>query len=183
MTRCFRIVICMAAAWLALAVSPVRADDFGAGRSLLLAAAPVDGTVLAAADVTGKPVIVTFFASWCPPCTDEFQALNQIREHYDAGKLGIVAVNAFEAWGGKKNPARMARFLARTDPAFPMVEASDDILRTFGGITRIPTLIVYDADGREVWRFVHEVNARKMSASVEDIQSVLARLGLRRPAF
>lgn len=145
---------------------------------MLLAATPFEGTSLGETDVSGKPVIVTFFASWCPPCTDEFRVLNQIRERHGAAELGIVAVNAFEAWGGKKNPARMKRFLSRTTPSFAMVEEADGVLAAFGDITRIPTLIIYDRDGREVWRFVHQVNAEKMSATVEDIETVLADLGL-----
>ena len=155
-----------------------RASDLSEARPFLLAAAPVESARLVEADLTGKPVIVTFFASWCPPCTDEFLTLNQIRADHGPDRLGIVAVNAFEAWGGKKNPVRMARFLARTRPEFPMVESSGEILRVFGNVERIPTLIIYDAEGREVWRFVHEVDATKRSASVEDIRSVLARFNL-----
>jgi len=37
-------------------------------------------------------------------------------------------------------------------------------------------LIVFDAQGRETWRFVHEQGASKMSATSEDILSALARL-------
>ncbi len=152
------------------------AGGLDGARALLLAAAPVDGPALGPDVLTGKPVIVTFFASWCPPCTDEFITLNQVRDRYPSERLSIVAINAFEAWGGKKNPARMARFLDRTKPAFPMVEATGEILRVFGNVERIPTLIVYDRDGREVWRFVHAVDAAKTSASLQDIQQVLARL-------
>ncbi len=174
-------LLCLGCVLLTMAAvaASARADDLAAGRALLLAAAPVNGSVLDVSDLSGKPVIVTFFASWCPPCTDEFKSLNQVRARYGADDLAIVAVNAFEAWGGAKNPARMARFLARTKPVFPMVEADDGLLRAFGGVTRIPTLIIYDRDGREVWRFVHEVDALKRSATVEDIQSVLSGLDLR----
>lgn len=156
--------------------TPAPAGGLDAARALLLAAAPVNGPALDRDVLTGKPVIVTFFASWCPPCMDEFNTLNQIRDRYPGERLSIVAINAFEAWGGKKNPARMARFLDRTKPTFPMVEATGEILQVFGNVERIPTLIVYDRDGREVWRFVHALDATKMSASLQDIQQVLARL-------
>lgn len=163
--------------WIA-AVSGLSAADLDRGRELVLAAKPVAGAAVDDRGLSGKPVIVTFFASWCPPCTDEFKALNQVRMRYGADKVGIVAINAFEAWGGRKSPARMARFLARTKPSFAMVEGSDDMLAAFGNIERIPTLIIYDADGREIWRFVHEVDAVKRSATTQEILSVLARLEL-----
>ncbi|MGI9412880.1 MAG: TlpA family protein disulfide reductase, partial [Hyphomicrobiales bacterium] len=116
------------------------------------------------------------FASWCPPCKAEFEALNRVRERYPGDRLAIVAVNAFEAWGGKENPARMARFLKRTEPSFYVVKGSDEILKVYGNIERIPTLILFDAQGREAWRFVHERGAAKMSASADDILAVLKRL-------
>ncbi len=162
----------------AATVMPLRADDLAAGRSLLLSASPLGGASITEDDVSGKPLIVTFFASWCPPCTDEFRALNQIQDRYGEAQLGIVAVNVFEAWGGSKNPARMQRFLARTGPRFAMVEGSAAVLAAFGDVTRIPTLIVFDRDGREAWRFVHEVDAVKMSATVADIEAALSGLGL-----
>ena len=155
--------------------APAR-TGLDAGRDLLLAAAPVTGEGLAQGALSGRPVIVTFFASWCPPCKHEFEALNKVRWRYPDDLLTIVAVNAFEAWGGKENPARMARFLKQTDPAFPVIKGSDEILRVYGNIERIPTLILFDAEGREVWRFVHEQGAAKMSATSEEILAALSRL-------
>ena len=157
--------------------APDRAD-FDAGRDLLLAAPPVIGDALSPSALSGRPVVVTFFASWCPPCTHEFEALNQVRQRHPASDVAIVAVNAFEAWGGKENPARMARFLKKTSPNFPVIKGSDEILRVYGNIKRIPTLILFDAQGREAWRFVHEQGASKMSATSEDILSALARISV-----
>ena len=154
---------------------PLRADDLAAGRLLLLEATPFEGMSIDAGQIDGKPVIVTFFASWCPPCTDEFKVLNQVRSSHAEERLGIIAVNAFEAWGGAKNPARMKRFLVRTKPDFTLVEETEGVLAAFGDVTRIPTLIIYDRNGREVWRFVHEVGAEKMSATLEDISGRAVR--------
>ena len=176
-----RKIVTAATLMLGLAVLPGAAPDqagFDAGRDLLLAAPPVTGDPLSPAEISGRPVIVTFFASWCPPCTHEFEALNHVRQRHPASDVAIVAVNAFEAWGGKENPARMARFLKKTSPSFPVIKGSDEILRVYGNIKRIPTLIVFDAQGREAWRFVHEQGASKMSATSEEILSALARLNV-----
>ena len=41
------------------------------------------------AALSGRPVIVTYFASWCPPCTHEFEALNTIRDRWSEYGIGI----------------------------------------------------------------------------------------------
>ncbi|MEM7426941.1 MAG: TlpA family protein disulfide reductase, partial [Pseudomonadota bacterium] len=53
----------------------VQAGD-GHPLKLLPAQAAVIGDRVPPAILDGRPVVVTFFASWCPPCTDEFKALN-----------------------------------------------------------------------------------------------------------
>ncbi len=123
---------------------------------------------------TEGPVIVTFFASWCPPCTDEFQHLNELAGSSAGQETTIVAINLFEDFGGKKNPARMARFLQRTKPQFPLIEGSETMRLAFGNIERIPTVVVYGTSGREVWRFVHKQGADKTHATKDDLLAALA---------
>ncbi len=142
-------------------------------RPLVAKALPV-GSATAAPELTGGPVIVTFFASWCPPCTDEFRHLNALARSDQLGDARIVGINLFEDFGGKKNPRRMARFLAQTEPQFPLVAGSEDIARAFGDIDRIPTVIVFGRSGREVWRFIHVRDAKKTHATLDDLIGALA---------
>ena len=42
----------------------------------------------------GRPVVVTFFASWCPPCTDEFAHLNKIADNPEFADASDVPSSA-----------------------------------------------------------------------------------------
>jgi thiol-disulfide isomerase/thioredoxin len=53
----------------------------------------VDGRRVRLSDLKGKVVLVTFWASWCPPCLDAFPRLNAVQEKYRGRGLEIIGVN------------------------------------------------------------------------------------------
>jgi thiol-disulfide isomerase/thioredoxin len=119
------------------------------------------------------PVAVVFFASWCPPCVAEFAEIAKVRAGPKGQNLAVVGVNLFEAWGGGQDPDRMARFLERTRPEFPLIQGNPAISAAFGTVNRIPTLVMFDAEGRETWRFVHARGAAKTYANAAEIIGAL----------
>ena len=41
----------------------------------------------------GRPVVITFWGTWCPPCREEFPELAEVYRKHHAGGLEVVAVN------------------------------------------------------------------------------------------
>ena len=171
--KMIRIVLALAALAVLVPAAPAMANgsDWQSLRGLLVGQ-PAIADKSAEPIAADGPVVVTFFASWCPPCTDEFSHLNELVER-EGDDVSVLAVNLFEDFGGKKNPTRMQRFVERTAPRFGMIEGSEDIRIAFGDIDRIPTVVVYGLSGREVWRFVHERGAEKTHATLEDLRQAL----------
>ena len=55
----------------------------------------LDGDTIALADFKGMPVLINFWATWCPPCLDEMPLIQEYAERYE-GELIVLAINAGE---------------------------------------------------------------------------------------
>jgi thiol-disulfide isomerase/thioredoxin len=54
----------------------------------------IDSEHFSMADYSGKPIVINFWASWCPPCKSEMPDFQQVSEEYRDTDLVIAAINA-----------------------------------------------------------------------------------------
>ena len=107
------------------------------------------GKPLKLAELTGKPVLINLWATWCGPCVVELPTLNAIAA--DAGApVRVVTISQDSG-----DPGKVAAFLAeRGGKALPAwIDPENDLSFHYQTGT-LPTTVLYDAQGREVWRFV-----------------------------
>ncbi len=111
-------------------------------------AAP-DGKAVTLADFKGQPLLVNLWATWCGPCVKEMPSLDRLAAktknklrvlvvNQDSGKQ---AVDPVPEWWAK---AKLANLEAYRD-------AENNLGFAFGG-GQLPTTVLYDANGKEVWR-------------------------------
>lgn len=102
----------------------------------------LDGETLSASDLSGRPYVVNFWASWCvPACVDEHPVLKAAQaEHGD--ELAMVGVLV-------DDDADSARaFLGRYgDPGYPTVVDDSGRVAIDFGVTGPPESFFVDADG------------------------------------
>ena len=126
--------------------------------------------------LSGKVVLVTFFASWCGPCRVELDHLQSVKMIYGDRGVEVVAVNLFEDFDDLSDQRRLAAYLDLLDPDFPVVRGDDAISAAFGTVRRIPTLYVFDRQGRFVTRFTNARGGQQSSPNFEGISAAIEPL-------
>jgi len=113
-----------------------------------------DGDDTSLAELRG-PVLVNLWATWCAPCVKELPTLNALaKTHEREGGLGVVAVSedmgpqgSVEAFMAKLKVDDLGAY---HDPKMALSGALDTQV--------LPTTILFDADGKEVWRYVGDLD-------------------------
>lgn len=156
-----------------LRAEPVVLDD--RRLTALAGLPPIRGAELRPAALRGKVVVVTFFASWCPPCRQEFAELTRAKETFGEA-LEVVAVNIFEDFGGADGGGRLEKFLDDLAPPFILLGEGESLRPLFGKVDRIPTLFVFGPDGQAAMGFVHARGATKTHVTFEELSAAIGAL-------
>jgi len=113
----------------------------------------------------GKPLLVNLWATWCAPCVIELPTLEALAEREDK-RLQVLVVSQDTQKAADVAPFLMDRGLKRLAP---YVDPENNLGFAYAtGV--IPTTILYDARGNEVWRVIGGMdwNGARISAMMED---------------
>jgi len=95
------------------------------------------------ADFRGRPVLMTFWASWCGPCRVELPELSTLYGDLVGRGFVLMTVNV------DHNPMAGRRFLDSLGLGIPFYRMDPRLQRALG-IDSLPTNILLDQDGRLV---------------------------------
>jgi thiol-disulfide isomerase/thioredoxin len=105
----------------------------------------VDGGHFDLAAWRGKVVVVNFWGSWCGPCHDEAQALEQVYTDDRSKGVEFVGIDV------KDDPASARSFVAKFHLTYPNLDDPSNLLALrFRGVPpdATPTTVVIDRSGR-----------------------------------
>jgi thiol-disulfide isomerase/thioredoxin len=129
-------------------------------RNFSLAQLGHPGGIVALAAYAGHPVIVNFFASWCPPCQRETPMLAQ----FDLSMRGRVTVLGIDS---NDQRAAALRFLAKTGVRYPVgFDPYPSTTTTSYGVLGLPQTFFLNAQHRIVSHIVGSLTMRDLTRGV-----------------
>lgn len=109
------------------------------------------GEQVALSDLAGRPVLIDFWASWCPPCLEQHGHVSDVAERY-GNRIAVLGVLVDDS------PENALRWMEEQGAAYPTVREVDDELTDAFWIraTGLPHVALLDGDRRLVW---HQIGA------------------------
>jgi thiol-disulfide isomerase/thioredoxin len=103
-----------------------------------------EGKSVKLSDMKGTPVVLNFWASWCPPCKSEMPDFDAIAKEYE-GKVVFMMVNLTDGQSETQESAQA--FIDSMGYTFPVYFDKDSDAAYKYGIQSIPTTFFIDANG------------------------------------
>lgn len=121
------------------------------GQTLAITGTTLDGHEFDVKTWRGKPVLVAFWASWCPHCKKEMPNLKAVYERHHANGLEIIGISA------DRTLDDVQKYLADNPQPWPTLYRDEDGYRGFDhpliwkcGLTGVPAVYLLDGEGKVV---------------------------------
>ena len=124
----------------------------------------VDGADHALAQWLGKPVVVNFWATWCPPCVEEMPDLEKLHQKYDGiNFLGL----------GIDTVVNVKAFNEKVKVSYPLLltgYAGIEIMRPLGNKAGgLPFTVIFDEHGQLAHRILGQIKPDDLDKILQEM--------------
>ena len=123
----------------------------------------LDGNPIRLGDLSGRPVIVNFWASWCGPCVEEFPLLEDAAARHEADGLAVVGI----VYQDRSEAARA--FMRRNGASWPAAMDPGERVAAAYGILGPPETFFIGRDGTIVARHIGQLSEASLDEKVAAI--------------
>ncbi len=108
----------------------------------------VEGKHLSLTSFRGRVVLLTFWATWCPPCREEMSLFERLHRELVTEGLAVVGVNV------REEVAAIREYANALGVTFPLVLDPHGEIQEAYGVIGLPTAFLIARDGRAVARAI-----------------------------
>ncbi|GAB5465567.1 MAG: hypothetical protein Kapaf2KO_10030 [Candidatus Kapaibacteriales bacterium] len=125
-----------------------------------------DGSYVDTEDWEGEIVVASFISTWCEPCKEQNDVLNEIAQEYMANDK--VLVYAISSWEREKDREKAIEdYIKQTNPIYEILIDGTDIIPQKFDVSGLPTTYVMDGKGNIRFKFVGAITSGRAEAELE----------------
>jgi len=99
------------------------------------------GSKMTLSSLRGHPVMIDFWATWCPPCRESLPLTQEFASKYGPQGLQVMAISS-------EDTDTITAFIKKNKYTFPTYKAADDASLSSYHVNGIPALFLIDKDGK-----------------------------------
>jgi len=129
----------------------------------------LDGKALNSSDLKGKPHLLYFWFTHCPPCVQITPHLVSLQRKFAARNFTVVGLNADKILELGYEDSERKAYLEKHKINFPMGHLSPAAQAAYGGVQLFPTLFLVDKDGVIRAHFVNYKDEATLQQAIEKV--------------
>lgn len=108
----------------------------------------ISGNIVDSSRFSGKPTVINFFATWCPPCREEIPGFVDVYNKYREEGFELVGISL-----DTDTRENLPQFIMSHRIGFRILVGDLSTTKAYGGVSSIPTTVFIGKDGRI--KYVH----------------------------
>lgn len=106
----------------------------------------LEGDSLRLSSYRGRTVLLTFWATWCPPCRTYIPDLNQLLTGMHDDNIAVIGITV------DSDPEKVRSFVAAYDIQYPVAFDTGLLSSALGGVYSLPTSFIISPEGHVLER-------------------------------
>jgi peroxiredoxin len=103
----------------------------------------INGNVYSSDRFAGKPTVINFFATWCPPCREEIPGFVEVYNRHKGKGFELIGIAL-----DKENRENLPGFIMNNGIEYRILFGDLTTTRAYGGVSSIPTTFFVGKDGQ-----------------------------------
>jgi thiol-disulfide isomerase/thioredoxin len=124
-----------------------------------------DGAPVGSADLEGRPHLLYFWFTNCPPCVRTSPLVAELARAYSAQGFRVVALNADRVLELPYGDEQRLDYARKQGLSFTLAHLTSEVQEAYGSVSVFPTLFFVDAKGTIVKHFVNEQDRPALEAA------------------